>query len=149
MPPLRTLKDNEALIKGLKDNIIDVISTDHTPQNEENKKSEFDKSEFGIIGLETAFGLIGKYILPKIELSQIIEKIAINPRKILNTPQVVIEEGEYANLTCFNPKLKWKLQEKDIRSKSKNTPFIGEELIGKALAIYNKNKFIECKLSKK
>jgi len=149
MPPLRTLKDNEALIKGLKDNIIDVISTDHTPQNEENKKSEFDKSEFGIIGLETAFGLIGKYILPKIELSQIIEKIAINPRKILNTPQVVIEEEEYANLTCFNPKLKWKLQEKDIRSKSKNTPFIGEELIGKALAIYNKNKFIECKLSKK
>ena len=80
MPPLRTTKDNKALIKALKDGTIDIITTDHSPQEEELKKIEFDNAANGIIGLESAFGFLGQHLLPYIELSQLIEKIAINPR---------------------------------------------------------------------
>lgn len=144
MPPLRTNKDTTALIKALKDKTIDVICTDHSPINDEDKKIDFDSAANGIIGLETAFGLLGKYILPKIDLSTLIEKIAINPRKILRIKQVIIKEGEYANLTLFNPELEWDFKTNDIQSKSANTPFIGETLKGKALAIFNNGKFKEC-----
>ena len=77
------------------------------------------------------------------EVNQIIEKISNNPRKILGLKNNSIEEGNNANITIFNPKTKWKFKEEDIISKSKNSPFIGEELKGKALAIYNNNRFKE------
>ena len=77
LPPLRTKNDNNALIKGLKDGTIDVICTDHSPRTDEHKKIEFDNAANGIIGLETAFGLLGKYILPDIDLDIIIQKISI------------------------------------------------------------------------
>jgi len=144
MPPLRTKKDNTSLIKALKEGTIDVITTDHSPQNEEHKRVEFDNAANGIIGLESAFGLLGKYLLPKLGLSQLIEKIAINPRKILNINEATLIEGNTANITLFNPDLEWKFTKEDIKSKSNNTPFIGEQLKGKALAIFNNGKFQKC-----
>ena len=144
MPPLRTNKDVNALIKALQDGTIDVICTDHSPINDEDKKIDFDSAANGIIGLETAFGALGKYILPKIDLSTLIEKIAINPRKVLKIKEVVIREGENANLTLFDPHLEWEFKVTDIQSKSSNSPFIGEKLKGKALAIFNHGKFKEC-----
>ncbi len=143
-PPLRTTKDNKSLIKALKEGTIDVISTDHSPQDEEHKKIEFDNAADGIIGLESAFGLLGKYILPHLELSQLIKKISINPRKILGIDQATLAEGNIANITLFNPDLEWEFTQSDIRSKSNNTPFFGEKLKGKALAIYNNGKFKQC-----
>ena len=143
MPPLRSKKDCAALIKGLKDGTIDVICTDHSPEDEENKKTEFNNAAFGIIGLESAFGLIGKYLREHLSLGEIIEKIAINPRRLLQLKSENIEEGNTANLTLFNPDLEWEFQKSDIESKSINTPFLGERLKGKALAIYNKEKFLE------
>ena len=142
MPPLRSKKDCTALIKGLKDGTIDVICTDHSPEDEENKKTEFDNAAFGIIGLETAFGLIGKHLSKHLSLAEIIKKIAINPRKLLQLKSGNIEEGNTANLTLFNPDLEWEFQKTDIESKSVNTPFVGEKLKGKALAICNKGKFL-------
>jgi len=144
MPPLRTAKDNKALIKALNEGTIDVITTDHSPQDEEHKKIEFDNAKDGIIGLESAFGLLGKHLLPHLELSTLIEKIAINPRKILGINQATLTEGNTANITLFNPELKWEFTKNDIKSKSDNTPFIGEQLKGKALAIFNNGKFEEC-----
>ena len=144
MPPLRTQQDNKALIKALKDGTIDVISTDHTPITNEYKKIDFDNAANGIIGLETAFGLLGKHILPHLDLSTLIEKISINPRKILKMKEVSINEGEKANITLFDPKLEWDFKSEDIKSKSSNTPFIGKKLKGKALAIFNNGKFKEC-----
>jgi len=144
LPPLRSKKDCTALIRGLKDGTIDVICTDHSPEDEENKKTEFDNAAFGIIGLETAFGLIGKHLSVHLSLSEIIEKIAINPRKLLQLESIKIEEGNMANLTLFDPDLEWEFQKSDIKSKSVNTPFVGEKLKGKALAIYNKGQFQEC-----
>ena len=143
-PPLRTQNDNNALIASLKDGTIDIICTDHTPVTDENKKVEFDNALNGIIGLESAFGLLGKYILPKIGLELLIEKISINPRKILKIKEVSINTGEKANITLFDPDINWKFSVNDIKSKSKNTPYIGEELKGKALAIINNGQFIDC-----
>ena len=143
-PPLRTKVDNSSLINGLKNDVIDIISSDHTPINEEYKKTEFDNAESGIIGLESAFGLLGKYVLHKIGISKLIEKISINPRKILNIEEVIIEEGKKANMTLFDPEIDWVFNEKDIKSKSKNTPFIGEKLKGKALAVINNGELEKC-----
>ncbi len=144
MPPLRTKNDNVALIKALKEGTIDAITTDHSPQNDEHKRVEFDNAEDGIIGLESAFGLLGKHLLPHIGLSILIEKIAINPRKILNISDATIREGNAANITLFNPDLEWEFKKTDIKSKSNNTPFIGSKLKGKPLAIFNNGKFKEC-----
>lgn len=144
LPPLRTKKDNKALITGIKNGTIDAISTDHTPRTEEDKKIDFDNAANGIIGLETAFGLLGKNILPQIGLNTLIEKISINPRKILKMKEIIIEEGEYANITLFNPDLEWTFTADNIRSKSTNTPFVGTKLKGKALAVFNNRQFKEC-----
>ena len=76
--------------------------------------------------------------------ASIIKKIAINPRKILKISEVKIEEGQPANITLFNPDLEWEFKVTDIKSKSVNTPFIGELLKGKALAVYNNGQFQKC-----
>ena len=76
-------------------------------------------------------------------LDEIIEKIAINPRQLLELESLKIEEGDVANLTLFDPDLEWEFQRTDIQSKSENTPFLGAKLKGKALAICNKGKFLE------
>ena len=141
LPPLREKEDNNALIKALKDNTIDVISSDHTPISDENKKIEFDNALFGIIGLESAFGLLCNHIAPKIGLSLLIEKISINPRKVLQLPQVSINIGNKANITLFEPKKEWEFTIDDIKSKSLNSPFLGTKMIGKALGIINNGKF--------
>ena len=143
LPPLRTKSDNKAIIKGLKDGTIDVISCDHNPIEIESKKLEFDNAKFGIIGLESAFGLIIKNLEKHLSSDQIIDKISNNPRKILGIENNTIEEGNTANLTIFDPEIKWEFKKKDIISKSKNTPFVGEKLKGKALALVNNNKFLE------
>jgi len=143
LPPLRTKEDNNAIIQGLKDGTIDVITSDHSPYEIETKKIEFDNAAFGIIGLESAFGLIVKNLDKHLEINQIIDKISVNPRKILGLEQNSIEVGNRANITLFNPKIEWVFNEKSIKSKSMNSPFIGNKLKGKALAIYNNNQFME------
>ena len=138
-PALRTQKDITALIKGLKDNTIDAISSDHTPQDIENKKVEFDNAEFGMISLQTAFSLACK-LENKIGLEGIIEKMAVNPRKLLGINIPEINTDKAANLCLFNPITEWTLEEKNIVSKSKNTPFIGKKLKGKIIAVINNGK---------
>ena len=144
MPPLRTDSDKKALIKGLKEGVIDAITSDHSPVDPENKKIEFNEAKYGLTGLETIFGVLGKYLAPHLSITQIIEKIAINPRKILKLNKMIIQEGEFADITLFDPKLNWTLKKDDIKSKSKNTPFLEEELTGKPLAIYNNGVFQKC-----
>lgn len=139
-PALRTQKDIKALIKGLKDGTIDAICTDHTPEDIENKKVEFDNAEFGIIGLQTAFSLACQ-LEKEIGLEGIIEKMAINPRKLLGlkVPEITTEKA--ANLFLFKPKIEWILDEKDIVSKSKNSPFIGKTLKGKVIGVVNNGMY--------
>lgn len=137
LPPLRTKADIEALKKGLADGTIDVITSDHNPEDEESKKVEFEFAAFGMIGLETAFAIANSN-KAKLKLELLIHAISTRPREILNLPVPVIIEGGKANLTLFDPELEWIFEEKHIESQSKNTPFIGTKFKGRALGIYNK-----------
>ena len=133
-PPFRTQEDVDALWEGLADGTIDVIVSDHNPQDEESKKLEFDMAEFGVIGLETVFSSINTDN-EKLSLEEIIEKITDNPRKILRLKNPIIKEGEKANLTVFAPNEEWVYEEKNIVSKSRNSPFIGKTLKGKVIRV--------------
>lgn len=133
-PPFRTQEDVEALWEGLADGTIDVIVSDHNPQDEESKKLEFDMAEFGVIGLETVFSSVNTYN-KTLSLEDIIEKITDNPRRILRLNHPEIEEGKKANLTIFTPNQEWVYEEKTIVSKSKNSPFLGKTLKGKVIRV--------------
>jgi len=146
-PPFRSLNDQEALWEGLADGTIDAVVSDHCPQDEESKKLEFDLADFGVIGLQTTFSVLytqnlkrGEKALP---LEKILEKITHKPRQILKLPIPKIAEGEAANLTLFDTEKTWVLQEKDIRSHSKNSPFIGQTLQGKSLAVIHQNQLYQ------
>ncbi len=138
-PPLRTEEDQKALLEGLKDGTIDVISSDHAPHPVETKETEYDAAAFGVIGLETLVGLIMTHIIGKkvITLSDMIEKMAINPRKILNLPDNRIEEKHAANITLLDPNQKWTVDRGMFQSQSQNTPFHGWELQGKSMGVVN------------
>ena len=139
-PPLRTKVDIKALIAGLKDGTIDVICSDHTPEDIENKQCEFDHSAFGMINLQTSFAAANTAINGKVELSESIATISSSPREILGLEKVEITLGSKANLTLFSPTEKWTLNKEEIVSKSKNTPFINKELTGKVYGVINNNK---------
>jgi dihydroorotase len=135
VPPLRSHKDTAALLEGLADGTIDFICTNHTPWHEEAKNLEFPYADFGMIGLETAFSLSQTFLAKHLSLQDWVEKISLAPRRVLGLPIPKIAEGERAELTVFDPELEWVLGEKDIRSKSKNTPFVGQTFTGKVLGV--------------
>lgn len=139
-PHLRTPKDIEALIAGLKDGTIDVITSGHNPKHTDEKKVEFENADFGISALDSAFGVARKATEKELNLEELVEKLTSNPRKILNLKPIEISEGKKANLCLFNPDEKWVLSEEDILSKSKNTPFLAMELKGKVQNIFNHKK---------
>lgn len=134
MPPLRTQTDIDALIQGLQDDTIDVICSDHTPQDTESKVKEFDIAEFGMIGLETCYGVVCKALENKLSSEKLIEKIAINPRKIFDIEVPKLAENQKANLTIFSPTLGWKYELENGLSKSNNSPFDGYEFKGKVVS---------------
>ncbi len=135
MPPLREHSDIKAIQTGLKDGTIDCITSNHTPLDEEAKNLEFPHADFGAIGLETAFALSRTHSHKFLSVSQLVEKFALAPRKILGLPLPEIALGAAANFTIFDPDEQWVFSEKDIRSKSKNTPFLSWTLRGKVLAV--------------
>lgn len=136
-PPLRTDKDRKALIKGVTDNTIDCITSDHCPIDIEHKKMEFDLAKNGTIGLESAFGALTQ-VLP---VEKIIEKLTYG-RELFNIRNSSIAEGNLANLTLFTPEGNWDFSTGNIRSKSKNSAFIGQKMKGKAYGIYNNGQLI-------
>jgi dihydroorotase len=137
-PPFRSQKDIDAIQKGLEDGTIDVIVSDHNPQDEESKNLEFDLADFGIIGLETTFSVINTF--GNLSIEKIIEKLTTNPRKLLRLEKISIKEGNPANLSIFDPDQVWIYESKNIQSKSKNSPFIDKKLRGKIKAVINKGK---------
>lgn len=139
MPPLREKADHEALIKGLKDGTIDVICSGHLPQDEESKKTEFDQAGFGIINLQTFASHITA-LSRWVDLPVLVEKIATNPRRLLNIPVPVIREGEPAEVTLLDPTAEWTLDESTSKSKSKNSPWWGQKVKGRIAAVFNNNK---------
>ncbi len=135
-PPLRTESERLALIESVKNGDIDCISSHHTGQNLDQKNCEFEYAGAGMVGLESAFGVLG---ILNIEIDKILELICVNPRKIVNLTNT-IEVGSTADLTLFNPTIEYEFSAATIKSKSSNTPFVGKKLKGKVLAtILNNN----------
>ncbi len=144
-PPLRTAADVRAIKEGLRDGTIDAICTDHAPHASFEKEVEFTAAPFGILGLETAWGLTGRELISEGILTtvQAVRCLASEPRRILGLPVPRIAVGEPANLTIFDATTRWVFEARHIKSKSRNTPFVGKEMVGRAWAVYNKGRFVD------
>lgn len=139
-PPIRSAKDKEALIKALKENIIDTISSFHLPSDTESKDIEYDLAEFGMIGFETAFAAANTVLKNKLSIEDILDKFTYNARNILQLQSANILQGNPADITFFDTEIQWQFEEKHIYSKSKNTPFLHQTFTGKALGVVNNNQ---------
>lgn len=136
-PPLRNEFDRQALLKGILDNTIDCITSDHNPMDIEHKKMEFDLAKNGTIGLESAFGSL----LTVLPLEKIIEKLT-SAKTIFGIENQAIEENSKANLSFFTTTDDWTFSKENILSKSKNSAFLGQKMKGKAIGIYNNQKLV-------
>ena len=132
-PPLRAREDMEALIKGLSEDVMDVISTDHAPHSEEEKAKDITKAPFGIVGLETAAALTMTYLVKQGHITpmQMAAKMSYNPAKVLEIDKGTLNIGKTADITIFNPDEEWIINPDDFASKGKNTPFGGRQVQGK------------------
>ncbi len=132
-PPLRTAADVEALKNGLADGTIDVIASDHAPHAHEEKEVEFDAAPFGMIGLETALGLVLSELVEPgfLTLSEAMAKMTIGPARILGIPDGQLTVGGNATMTIFDPARPWVVDVNRFRSQSRNSPFAGRELRGR------------------
>ncbi|MEN9948640.1 MAG: hypothetical protein RL106_1463 [Bacteroidota bacterium] len=136
LPPFRTSKDRDALIKGLADNTIDIIMSDHTPVVIEEKNVEFEYASFGISSIQHAFQIAFTALEGDLSLEEIIQKWTINPSQIFGIPTHRIEEGETLRATLFTTAENTLVNKKDWKSKSANSPFIGEWLSGRVIDTY-------------
>lgn len=138
-PPLREKSDNDTLIKGLNDGTIDVICSGHLPQDEESKSIEFDHADPGIINLQTfASNLVS--LSKDVDWDVLIEKVTHGPRSVLSLENPVIDVEAKANLTLLDPRHTWTLDETTNLSNAKNSPWFGQSITGKAVAVFNNGK---------
>jgi dihydroorotase len=134
-PPLRTDEDAEAIRQGLADGTIDAIATDHAPHARYEKEREFDQAPFGILGLETAFGLTYTHLVMPglLSLNDAVAKLTCAPARALGLPGGTLAPGSPADVTVLNLNATWTVDPTAFRSKSRNTPFGGCELHGRAM----------------
>ena len=135
-PPLREQSDVDAMIEGIVDGSVDVISTDHAPHHSDEKLQEFDRAPFGIVGLETCVPLVLDRLVHAghIPLARAIELLSVNPAKIIRRPGGSLAEGQVADITVLAPDATVTVVASKLKSKSKNTPFDGWTLRGAAAA---------------
>ena len=143
-PPLRTDDDVAAIKEGLKDGTIDCIVTDHAPHHIDEKNCEFGDAMNGIIGLETSLGLGIKCLVNEgvLTLSELIEKMSLNPSNILGISKGTLGEGKIADIAIFDPSKTWTVKADELLSKSKNTPYDGWELFGKPEYVIARGKIL-------
>jgi dihydroorotase len=135
-PPLRTQKDVNAILAGLKDGTLSVLATDHAPHAPEKKERELDQAPNGIIGLETLLPLCVTHLIEPGHLSwpQMLAKMTINPAKVLGIDRGTLQIGRPADVTVIDPKARWTIDKAQSKSKSRNTPFDGWKVTGRAVA---------------
>lgn len=136
-PPIRTEEDRQAVIEGLRDGTIDVIATDHAPHTLAEKELEFASAPFGIISLETAVAATIMELINKENFTwlDVVPKLTVNPAKIIACDLGVIKPGAVADITIIEPAKRWRVTADKIRSKSKNTPFLGREMTGRTACV--------------
>lgn len=133
-PPLRAADDVAAIKRGLGDGTLDVIATDHAPHAADEKAGEFDFAPFGIVGLETALGLTFKLVDEGVlSLADAVRKLTINPAAILKIDKGTLSAGADADITIIDPNIEWTVRAAEFKSKSRNTPFEGWKLKGRAV----------------
>ena len=144
-PPLRTAADAAAVREGLRDGTISVIATDHAPHAAFEKDVEYTEAPFGIVGLETCWGLVGRDLVAPgvLTLAEAVRALTVAPREILGLAVPCVAVGEPANLTVFDATTAWTVEARHIRSKSRNTPFVGARLVGRAWAVVNRGQLVE------
>lgn len=140
-PPLRTKEEKESLKQAILNGTVDCLASHHLPHEFDSKVIEFEYAKYGMTGLETAYAVLNTAI-PGISTERCVELLAINPRKLFGMDAATINTGSKASLTLFNPARQWAVDEKDFKSKSSNSPFIGKQLTGKAIGIITKGKII-------
>jgi len=144
-PPLRTKEDIEALIKGLKDGVIDAIATDHAPHTLADKNCRLQQAAFGISGFETAFGCLMSLVHQrKIGLIKLISKLTCEPAKVIgrNGELGTLKAGAPANITILDPNREWIVNSRNFASKGKNTPYDGYKFKGKVMATVANGKIV-------
>lgn len=132
-PPLRTEEDVESVTQALIDGVIDIIASDHAPHTYEEKEQEFDYAPFGINGLETALGLSMRALVVtgRLSLSRLIERMSCDPARIMGLGGGTLRRGSPADIVVFDPDERWTVDPADFRSRSRNTPIAGWELVGR------------------
>jgi len=135
-PPLRTQRDVDAILAGLKDGTLTVLATDHAPHAPEKKERELDQAPNGILGLETFLPLCVTFLIEPGHLTwpQMLEKMTINPAKVLGINRGTLQVGRPADVTVIDPKAQWVIDKNATKSKSRNTPFHGWKVTGRAVA---------------
>ncbi len=135
-PPLRTQRDVDAILDGLRDGTLSVLATDHAPHAPEKKAKELDQTPNGIIGLETFLPLCATFLVHAGVLTwpQMIEKMTVNPAKVLGIDRGTLQVGKKADVTVIDPNVEWTIDEKEFKSKSRNSPFHGWKVKGRAVA---------------
>lgn len=141
-PPLREESDRQQILEGLQDGTISIIATDHAPHTKEEKEREFAKAPSGMIGLETALGLGITHLVETgiLTITELLEKMTINPAKIFGLSAGRVELGGVADFTLIDPEREWTVE--NFASKAANSPFIGEKLKGKVMATFVNGKDI-------
>lgn len=140
-PPLGSESDREALLEGLLDGTLDAISTDHAPHTPE-EKGDFITAPNGSIGMETSLAAVLTALGDRLSLSQIIEKMSVNPARILGIPGGSLAPGAPADLVVFDPKRKWTVDPRKLHGKSRNTPFKGMELTGRVVMTFSRGRLV-------
>jgi dihydroorotase len=139
-PPLRTAAERDAVKQAVLNGSVDCIASHHQPHEYDSKVCEFQEAKFGMIGLETCYGAVGAALGNDLTVERWVELISIHPRSIAGIHIPTIKEGAAANVTIFDPSATYVFDEQDIRSKNRNSAFIGKELKGKAVAVINNNQ---------
>ncbi len=137
-PPLRTEADREALLEALVDGTIDVIATDHAPHHYEEKEREFDDAPFGVVGLETAFGVAMRELVAtdRLSLGGLVDRLSCSPARIMGLDAGTLRPGSPGDIVVFDPAERWTVDPSTFLSGSRNTPFIGAELVGRVRAAW-------------
>ena len=157
-PPLRTRQDVDAVKQALKDGTVDAISTDHAPHSENEKNAEFDCAPFGIIGLETSLSLslaltdAGAGLAPAphgrpqgsplLTMTELVTKMSLRPAEILKVDRGHLSEGAWADVTIIDPNAEWVVEKDKFESKSKNSPFLGWKMKGRATDVFCEGRHV-------
>jgi dihydroorotase len=133
-PPLRSQADVDAVLAGLRDGTLDTLATDHAPHHYDEKEAAFDDAPNGIVGLETSLGLVHTHLVGKgsIDLATMVDRMSVAPAKAFSLPGGTLRAGSVADVTVMDPAARWTVESKRFLSKSRNTPFEGWELVGRA-----------------